>query len=232
MWDELKNQVYKANMLLPKYQLVTFTWGNVSGVDRKNQVFVIKPSGVAYEELRPEDMVVVDFAGKKVEGDLLNPSSDTETHRKLYLEFPQIGGIVHTHSRWATIFAQAWQAVPAYGTTQADYFYGAVPCTRAMTTEEIQNEYEYNTGAVITETFSEISAEQVPGVLVKNHGPFSWGKDAMEAVHNAVVLEEIAMMAFHSRILDPQIPPMPDALLDKHFLRKHGENAYYGQKKV
>ena len=231
MWDELKNQVYKANMLLPKYQLVTFTWGNVSGVDRKNQVFVIKPSGVAYEELRPEDMVVVDFAGKKVEGDL-NPSSDTETHRKLYLEFPQIGGIVHTHSRWATIFAQAGQAVPAYGTTQADYFYGAVPCTRAMTTEEIQNAYEYNTGAVITETFSGISAEQVPGVLVKNHGPFSWGKDAMEAVHNAVVLEEIAMMAFHSRILDPQIPPMPDALLDKHFLRKHGENAYYGQKKA
>ena len=231
MWDELKNQVYKANMLLPKYQLVTFTWGNVSGVDRKNQVFVIKPSGVAYEELRPEDMVVVDFAGKKVEGDL-NPSSDTETHRKLYLEFPQIGGIVHTHSRWATIFAQAGQPIPAYGTTQADYFYGAVPCTRAMTTEEIQNEYEYNTGAVITETFSEISAEQVPGVLVKNHGPFSWGKDAMEAVHNAVVLEEIAMMAFHSRILDPQIPPMPDALLDKHFLRKHGENAYYGQKKA
>ena len=231
MWDELKKQVYNANMLLPKYQLVTFTWGNVSGVDRKNQVFVIKPSGVAYEELRPEDMVVVDFAGKKVEGDL-NPSSDTETHRKLYLEFPQIGGIVHTHSRWATIFAQAGQAVPAYGTTQADYFYGAVPCTRAMTKEEIQNEYEYNTGAVITETFSEISAEQVPGVLVKNHGPFSWGKDAMEAVHNAVVLEEIAMMAFHSRILDPQIPPMPDALLDKHFLRKHGENAYYGQKKA
>ena len=231
MWDELKNQVYKANMLLPKYQLVTFTWGNVSGVDRKNQVFVIKPSGVAYEELRPEDMVVVDFAGKKVEGDL-NPSSDTETHRKLYLEFPQIGGIVHTHSRWATIFAQAGQPVPAYGTTQADYFYGAVPCTRAMSTEEIQNDYEYNTGAVITETFSGISAEQVPGVLVKNHGPFSWGKDAMEAVHNAVVLEEIAMMAFHSRILDPQIAPMPDALLDKHFLRKHGENAYYGQKKA
>ena len=231
MWEELKKQVYKANMLLPKYQLVTFTWGNVSGVDRKNQVFVIKPSGVAYEELSPEDMVVVDFAGEKVEG-ALNPSSDTETHRKLYLEFPQIGGIVHTHSRWATIFAQAGQPVPAYGTTQADYFYGAVPCTRAMTTEEIQNEYEYNTGAVITETFSKISAEQVPGVLVKNHGPFSWGKDAMEAVHNAVVLEEIAMMAFHSRILNPQIPPMPAALLDKHFLRKHGENAYYGQKKA
>lgn len=230
MLEDLKQKVYEANMLLPKHGLITFTWGNVSGIDRESGLFVIKPSGVEYDALRPEDMVVVDLDGNKVEGDL-NPSSDTETHRVLYREFKNIGGIVHTHSRWATTFAQAGQGVRAYGTTQADYFYGEIPCTRDMTEAEIKGAYEYETGVVIAETFKEINPDYVPAVLVKNHGPFTWGTDAFNAVHNAVVLEEVAMMAFHTQMLTGKREPMPLTLLDKHFLRKHGPNAYYGQKK-
>ena len=232
MLEELKKQVYEANMLLPKHNLVTFTWGNVSGIDREKGLFVIKPSGVEYDKLRPEDMVVVDLEGKKVEGDL-NPSSDTETHRVFYRAFPNIGGVVHTHSRWATIFAQAGRGVRAYGTTQGDYFYGEIPCTRDMTSEEIKSAYEYNTGVVAVERFEKygIDPDHVPAVLVKNHGPFTWGTDARNAVHNAVVLEEVAMMAFHTELLVPGVQAMPQVLLDKHFLRKHGPGAYYGQKK-
>ena len=230
MLEELKQQVYEANMLLPKYSLVTFTWGNVSGIDRKKGLFVIKPSGVDYDKMRPENMVVVDLDGNKIEGEL-NPSSDTETHRKLYLDFENIGGIVHTHSRWATTFAQAGQGIHAYGTTQADYFYGEIPCTRDMTAEEIQLDYEYNTGAVIVERFKELSPDHVPGVLVKNHGPFTWGTNAFDAVHNAVVLEEVAMLDFHTQFLTGNCKAMPQLLLDKHFMRKHGPKAYYGQKK-
>ncbi len=230
MLEKLKEEVFAANMLLPKYHLVTFTWGNVSGIDRDKGLFVIKPSGVDYEKMKASDMVVVDLTGKVVEGEL-NPSSDTPTHLKLYQSFPDIGGIVHTHSRWATIFSQAGQPVKAYGTTQADYFYGEVPCTRAMTEEEIENDYEYNTGEVIAERFAELNPNYVPAVLVKNHGPFSWGKDAANAVHNAVVLEEIAMMNFHTEILTGNKNSMPDVLLNKHFMRKHGPKAYYGQKK-
>jgi L-ribulose-5-phosphate 4-epimerase len=228
--EKLKEEVFAANMMLPKYHLVTFTWGNVSGIDRDKGLFVIKPSGVDYEKMKASDMVVVDLTGKVVEGDL-NPSSDTPTHLKLYQSFPDIGGIVHTHSRWATIFSQAGQPVKAYGTTQADYFYGEVPCTRAMTEEEIENDYEYNTGEVIVERFEKLNPNYVPAVLVKNHGPFSWGKDAANAVHNAVVLEEIAMMNFHTEILTGNKNSMPDVLLNKHFMRKHGPKAYYGQKK-
>ena len=232
MLEKLKQKVYEANMMLPKYGLITFTWGNVSGIDRASGLFVIKPSGVEYDKLRPEDMVVVDLEGKKVEGEL-NPSSDTETHRLLYREFPNIGGVVHTHSRWATSFAQAGQGVRAYGTTQGDYFYGEIPCTRDMTAEEIQSAYEYNTGVVIVERFKKygIDPDNVPAVLVKNHGPFCWGADAFNAVHNAVVFEECAFMAFHTQMLTGDRDPMPQVLLDKHFLRKHGPNAYYGQKK-
>ena len=202
MLEELKQKVYEANMLLPKHGLITFTWGNVSGIDRESGLFVIKPSGVEYDVMKPEDMVVVDLDGNKVEGEL-NPSSDTETHRVLYKEFPNIGGVVHTHSRWATTFAQAGQGVRAYGTTQADYFYGEIPCTRDMTPEEIQGEYEYETGRVIVERFKKygIDPDHVPAVLVKNHGPFTWGTDPFNAVHNAVVLEEVAMMAFHTQML-------------------------------
>ena len=232
MLEELKKQVYEANMLLPKHHLVTFTWGNVSGIDREKGLFVIKPSGVDYDLLRPEDMVVVDLEGNKVEGEL-NPSSDTETHRVFYRAFPHIGGVVHTHSRWATIFAQAGRGVRAYGTTQGDYFYGEIPCTRDMTSEEIRSAYEYNTGVVAVERFEKygIDPDHVPAVLVKNHGPFTWGTDAKNAVHNAVVLEEVAMMAVHTEMLVPGVQAMPQVLLDKHFLRKHGPNAYYGQKK-
>ena len=232
MLEELKEKVYEANMLLPKHNLVTFTWGNVSGIDREKGLFVIKPSGVDYEVMKPSDMVVVDLEGNKVEGDL-NPSSDTETHRIFYQEFPDIGGVVHTHSRWATIFAQAGRGVRAYGTTQGDYFYGEIPCTRDMTVEEIQSDYEYNTGVVAVERFEQANLDpnHIPAVLVKNHGPFCWGKDPLNAVHNAVVLEEVAMMAFHTELLMPGVQAMPQALLDKHFLRKHGPNAYYGQAK-
>lgn len=230
MLEQLKEEVYRANMLLPKHNLVTFTWGNVSGIDRESGLFVIKPSGVEYDAMTPDDMVVVNLEGKKIEGKL-NPSSDTETHRVFYQAFPNIGGVVHTHSRWATIFSQAGQSVPAYGTTQGDYFYGEIPCTRDMTVEEIEAAYEYNTGLVAVECFEQlgINPDYVPSILIKNHGPFSWGKGPMAAVHNAVVLEEVAMMAFHTQLLTGDRKPMPSALLDKHFLRKHGANAYYGQ---
>lgn len=200
MLEALKEQVFQANLLLPKYQMVTFTWGNVSGIDREKGLFVIKPSGVEYEEMKASDMVVVDLEGNKVEGDL-NPSSDTATHMALYKAFKNIGGVVHTHSRWATTFAQAGQGIRAYGTTQADYFYGEIPCTRDMTAEEINSAYEYNTGMVIIERFKDLNPDYVPAVLVKNHGPFTWGTDPFNAVHNAVIVEECAMMAFHTQML-------------------------------
>jgi len=228
MLEELKERVFQANLLLPKYKMVTFTWGNVSGIDREKGLFVIKPSGVEYEEMKASDMVVVDLEGHKVEGDL-NPSSDTATHMALYNAFKNIGGVVHTHSRWATTFAQAGQGIRAYGTTQADYFYGEIPCTRDMTAEEINNAYEYNTGLVIIERFKDLNPDYVPAVLVKNHGPFTWGTDPFNAVHNAVIVEECAMMAFHTQMLTGNRESMPQVLLDKHFLRKHGPNAYYGQ---
>ena len=229
MLEELKKQVYEANMLLPAYHLVTFTWGNVSGIDREKGLFVIKPSGVDYDGMRPEDMVVVDLCGKVVEG-RWKPSSDTATHLELYKAFPKCGGIVHTHSRWATTFAQAGMEIPAMGTTQADYFYGAIPCTRPMTDEEIRGAYEKESGKVIVETFQGKDPADIPGVLVCSHGPFAWGTDAMNAVHNAVVMEECAFMDWHAMVINPALGPMQQTLLDKHYLRKHGKNAYYGQK--
>lgn len=231
MLEALKEQVCRANLLLPKYNLVTFTWGNVSGVDREQGLMVIKPSGVDYDGMTPEDMVVVSLeTGKRVEGKW-KPSSDTDTHVALYNAFPGLGGVVHTHSRWATSFAQAGRGIPAYGTTQGDYFYGEIPCTRRMTPEEIAGKYELETGNVIIETYRErgIDPEQVPAALVHSHGPFAWGTDPENAVHNAVVLEECAFMALHALMLEPQLPPMQQELLDKHYLRKHGANAYYGQ---
>lgn len=231
MLEDLKQAVFEANLLLPKYNLVTFTWGNVSGVDREKGLMVIKPSGVEYDTMRPEDMVVVSLkTGEKVEGDL-NPSSDTDTHVVLYNAFPDIGGIVHTHSRWATTFAQAGQGIEALGTTHGDYFYGEIPCTRKMTPEEIGGKYELETGNVIVETFRDKSANDIPAVLVHSHGPFCWGTSPKNAVHNAVVLEELAFMAWHAKMLNPALPPMQQELLDKHYLRKHGANAYYGQGK-
>ena len=232
MLEELKKQVYEAKLMLPKYGLVTYTWGNVSGIDREKGLFVIKPSGVPYEELKAEHMVVVDMDGNKVEGDL-NPSSDTPTHLELYKAFPECGGIVHTHSSWATTFAQACKGIPAFGTTHADYFYGEIPATRLMTKEEIEGAYEKNTGTVIIETFKNrgIDPAAVPGVLVSNHGPFAWGTDADNAVHNDVVLEEVAKMAHRAMTLAPGLPPISQTILDKHYLRKHGANAYYGQGK-
>ncbi len=230
MLESLKKQVLEANLALPKYGLVTFTWGNVSGFDKESGLVVIKPSGVAYEKLTVEDLVVLDLEGNIVEGDL-KPSSDTATHLVLYQNFPSIGGIVHTHSPWATSWAQAGKPIHALGTTQADYFYGTVPCTREMTEEEIQGEYELETGNVIVETFKDIDPMQIPSVLVHSHAPFNWGKDPSEAVHNAVVLEEVAQMNFHTYQINPEIPTMDQVLLDKHYLRKHGANAYYGQKK-
>ena len=231
MLEELKQAVFEANLLLPKYDLVTFTWGNVSGVDREKGLMVIKPSGVEYDTMRAEDMVVVSLkTGEKVEGDL-NPSSDTDTHVVLYNAFPDIGGIVHTHSRWATTFAQAGQGIEALGTTHGDYFYGEIPCTREMTPEEIGGKYELETGNVIVETFRDKSANDIPAVLVHSHGPFCWGTSPKNAVHNAVVLEELAFMAWHAKMLNPALPPMQQELLDKHYLRKHGANAYYGQGK-
>lgn len=231
MLEKLKQEVYEANMLLPHYKLITFTWGNVSGVDREKGLMVIKPSGVEYDTMKPEDMVVVDLkTGKKVEGDL-NPSSDTDTHVVLYNAFPNIKGVVHTHSRWATTFAQAGMGIPALGTTHADYFYGEIPCTRKMTNREINGKYELETGMVITETFENINPDEIPSVLVHSHGPFSWGTDPFNAVHNAVVLEELAFMAWHNLMMNPKLPSMQQELLDKHYLRKHGKNAYYGQKK-
>ena len=228
MLEALKQQVLEANLLLPKYNLVTFTWGNVSGIDRESGLFVIKPSGVAYDGMSLEDMVVVDLDGRVVEGKR-KPSSDTATHIELYKAFPKCGGIVHTHSRWATTFAQAGMDIPAMGTTQADYFYGAIPCTRPMTDEEIRGEYEKETGKVIVETFLDRDPAAIPGVLVCSHGPFAWGTDAMNAVHNAVVMEEVAFMDWHAIVLNPVLEPMQQTLLDKHYLRKHGANAYYGQ---
>lgn len=230
MLENLKELVCKANLELPKYGLVTFTWGNVSAIDKETGLVVIKPSGVEYDTMKPEDMVVVDLDGKVVEGKY-KPSSDTPTHVALYKAFPSIGGIVHTHSRWATTFAQSKMGIPALGTTHGDYFYGEIPCTRLMTPEEINGEYEKETGNVIIETLrlKGIDPSQVPAALVASHGPFAWGKDAMEAVHNAVVLEEVAFMAFHCLQLNRDTEPMQQELLDKHYLRKHGANAYYGQ---
>lgn len=229
MLEALKKLVCKANLELPKYGLVTFTWGNVSGVDREKGLMVIKPSGVEYDAMTAEDMVVVSLStGEKVEGKW-KPSSDTATHIALYNAFSNLGGIVHTHSRWATSFAQAGMGIPAYGTTHGDYFYGEIPCTRPMSAVEINGDYERETGNVIVETFQNRSVDEIPAVLVHSHGPFAWGKDPLNAVHNAVVLEELAFMAFHTRQLNPDIAPMQQELLDKHYLRKHGKNAYYGQ---
>lgn len=228
MLEDLKQEVYEANMELPKRGLITYTWGNVSGIDREKGLIVIKPSGVEYEVLKPEDLVVLDLEGNQIEGKY-KPSSDTPTHIELYKAFPEIGGVVHTHSPWATTWAQAGKSIPAYGTTHADYFYGEIPCARGLTTKEIQNDYEKNTGLVIIETFKDKNPLEVPGVLCTNHGPFTWGKNAEEAVHNAVVLEEVAKMAFNTRQLEAHIEAMPQVLMDKHFLRKHGSNAYYGQ---
>ena len=229
MLEELKKSVCEANLSLPKYGLVTFTWGNVSAVDPEWKYMVIKPSGVEYDAMTPEDMVVVSIeTGKRVEGKW-KPSSDTDTHLALYRAFPGIGGIVHTHSRWATSFAQAGVPILAQGTTQGDYFYGAIPCTRKMTPEEIGGRYELETGNVIIETFRGIDPMSIPAVLVNSHGPFAWGTDANNAVHNAVVMEECAFMNFHAQMLNPELKSMQQELLDKHFLRKHGANAYSGQ---
>lgn len=228
MLEKLKEQVFEANLDLVKHKLVVFTWGNVSGIDRETELVVIKPSGVSYDKMKPKDMVVLNLHGKVIEGDL-KPSSDAATHLVLYRQFKNIGGVVHTHSEWATSWAQAGKGIPAIGTTHADYFYGEIPCTRKMTRAEIEGEYELETGKVIIERFTDIDPDQIPGVLVNNHGPFTWGTDADNAVHNAVVLEEVAKMAFRSLILNPETT-MDQVLLDKHFLRKHGKNAYYGQK--
>ncbi|MBQ2733423.1 MAG: L-ribulose-5-phosphate 4-epimerase [Clostridia bacterium] len=230
MLEELKKEVLAANLALVKHGLVVFTWGNVSGIDREKGLVVIKPSGVSYDTMTAEDMVVVDLqTGKPVEGKW-KPSSDTPTHLVLYRVFPTLGGIVHTHSRFATAWAQAGRGIPAYGTTHADYFYGEIPCTRKMTADEINGEYELETGNVIVERFGNISAEDVPAVLVHSHGPFAWGTDPDNAVHNAVVLEELALMALHTEMLSPNVSIMQKELLDRHYLRKHGKNAYYGQK--
>lgn len=230
MLEELKQAVYEANLLLPKYNLVTFTWGNVSGIDREKGLFVIKPSGVEYDKLKPEDMVVVDLNGNKVEG-RYKPSSDTPTHTVLYNRFPEIGGIVHTHSEWATSWAQAGRDIPCYGTTHADYIYGEIPCVRNLTKKEIEEAYEKNTGVIIADEFERRQKDciAVPAVLCKNHGVFTWGKDAFEAVHNAVVTEEVAKMAARCEWLNPNVKSAPQELQDKHYYRKHGKNAYYGQ---
>ena len=229
MLEQLKEQVCQANLLLSAHGLVTFTWGNVSGIDREKELVVIKPSGVSYDDMRSADMVVVELGtGKVVEGKL-KPSSDTPTHRELYQAFPSIGGVVHTHSRWATSFAQAGCGLAALGTTHADYFYGEIPCTRRMTPAEINCEYEKATALVIKETFQGKDPVAIPAVLVFSHGPFAWGKEALDAVHSAVVVEEIAFMNFQTLLLNPGLPPMQQDLLDKHYRRKHGANAYYGQ---
>ncbi|MCY8932589.1 L-ribulose-5-phosphate 4-epimerase [Bacillus atrophaeus] len=228
MLETLKKEVLTANLKLQEHQLVTFTWGNVSGIDRENERIVIKPSGVEYSELTADDLVVLNLDGEIIEGSL-KPSSDTPTHLYLYQAFPNIGGIVHTHSHWATSWAQSGRDIPALGTTHADYFDSAIPCTREMYDEEIVKDYEHNTGKVIAETFKNQKYEQVPGVLVNNHGPFCWGTDALNALHNAVVLETVAEMAFHSIMLNQNISPINTVLHEKHFYRKHGANAYYGQ---
>ena len=230
MLEELKKKVYEANILLPKYGLVTFTWGNVSEIDRESGLFVIKPSGVDYDVMTPEDMVVMDLNGKKIEGEM-NPSSDMPTHLELYKAWKDIGGIVHTHSSYATSWAQAGRGIPCYGTTHADYFYGEIPCARCLTKDEIAEAYEENTGHLIVEEFARLKKDPaaVPAVLCKNHGVFTWGKNGMEAVHNAVVTEEVAKMAYRCEVINPQIKPAPQELQDKHYYRKHGANAYYGQ---
>ena len=231
MLEELKKQVFEANLLLPQYGLVTFTWGNVSGIDWEKGLVVIKPSGVPYEGMDPEDMVIVDLEGRIVEGKW-KPSSDTATHLELYKAFPEIGGIVHTHSSYATSWAQAGRDVPCYGTTHADYFYGDIPCLLCMTPTEIEKAYERNTGLLIVSEFARLHLDPaaMPVCLCKNHGPFAWGKDAHEAVRNAVVLEEVAKMAYLAEQINPSAQPAPQALQDKHYFRKHGKNAYYGQR--
>lgn len=228
MLEQLKNKVFEANMELPRRGLVTYTWGNVSGIDRESGLVVIKPSGVSYDTMTPEDMVVVDLEGRRVEG-RWKPSSDTLTHTALYRAFPELGGIVHTHSTWATSWAQAARSIPCYGTTHADYFYGTIPCARPLTPEETEENYEGNTGKVIIETFRDRNCLYVPGVLCANHGPFAWGKDPAEAVHNAVVLEEVAKMAALTELIGGRPGTAPRHIQDKHFYRKHGANAYYGQ---
>ena len=232
MLDELKKQVYEANLLLPKYGHVTFTWGNVSAIDRETGLVVIKPSGVEYDKLTPQNMVVVDLLGNVVEGDY-RPSSDTATHIELYKAFDKIGGVVHTHSSYATSWAQSGRGIPCYGTTHADYFYGEIPCVRCLNEKEIEDAYEENTGHLIVNEFERLKKdpEAVAAVLCKNHGPFAWGKDAFEAVHNAVVLEEVAKMAYCTEIINTSVNPAPQELQDKHYYRKHGANAYYGQNK-
>lgn len=231
MLEELKRQVCEANLELPRRGLVTYTWGNVSGIDRERSLVVIKPSGVSYEDLTPDMLVVLDLNGNRIEGSL-NPSSDTKTHLELYKAYPALGGVVHTHSTYAVAFAQARRDLPALGTTHADYFYGPVPCTRELTPAEVDEDYERNTGKVIVETFSArgIDPVHVPGVLCASHGPFTWGKDPAQAVYHAVVLEEVARMALLTLTIDPTAAPAPQHVLDKHFLRKHGPGAYYGQK--
>lgn len=228
MLEELKKKVCEANLLLPKYGLVTFTWGNVSAVDRASGMMVIKPSGVEYDTMQPDDMVIVSLKTGEVREGRYRPSSDTPTHLELYKAFKEVGGIVHTHSPWAASFAQAGRGVVPYGTTQGDYFYGEIPCTREMTDEEVKGDYELETGRVIVECCKEYA--NIPAVLVANHGPFVWGKDCFEAVHNSVVLEELSAMAWITKTLNPNVGVMPQRLLDKHFFRKHGANAYYGQK--
>ena len=230
MLEELKKKVYEANMLLPKYGLVTFTWGNVSAIDRETGYFVIKPSGVDYEIMKPEDMVVMDLEGNRVEG-RYKPSSDTPTHLELYKAFPEIGGIVHTHSSYATSWAQTGRSIPCYGTTHADYFYGDIPCTRELSKDEVMEAYELNTGKVIIETIEKLGYDPmaIPGIVVKNHGPFAWGTSPANAVYNAVVMEKVAEMDIKTLLLNPQAE-MKQYVLDKHYMRKHGPNAYYGQK--
>lgn len=230
MLEELKKQVYEANMLLPAYKLITFTWGNVSGIDREKGLFVIKPSGVEYDELKPEDMVVLDLEGNVVEGDY-RPSSDTATHMVIYNAFPDVMGVVHTHSPYATSWAQAGRSIPCYGTTHADYFYGEIPCLRCLNADEIRDAYEENTGKLIVNEFKRMNIDPVatPAALCKNHGVFAWGRDAVDAVHSAVVVEEVAKMAFMTELINRDVSPAPAELQDKHYFRKHGANAYYGQ---
>ena len=232
MLENLRKAVYEANMELPRRNLVTYTWGNVSGIDREKGLVVIKPSGVEYEELSPDNLVILNLDGQVVEGDL-NPSSDTKTHLELYKAFPQIGGIVHTHSPHAVGWAQAGRDIPCYGTTHADYFYGPIPCARSLTEQEVAEDYEMNTGKVIAETFAQrgLNPVHVPAVICRSHGSFAWGRDAAQAVYHAVVLEEVARMALYTIAVDPDAAPAPQHVQDKHFMRKHGPNAYYGQKK-
>ncbi|MGE5552186.1 MAG: L-ribulose-5-phosphate 4-epimerase [Bacteroidota bacterium] len=229
MLEDLRREVLAANLELAAKNLVAYTFGNASGIDRRAGLFAIKPSGVPYEDLTAEMLVIVDLDGRVVEG-RLNPSSDMPTHLELYRSFAAIGGVVHTHSKWATAWAQARLSLPCFGTTHADYFYGEVPCTRPLTDEEINGAYEVNAGRVIVERFRDLECMQVPGVLVAGHGPFTWGKDAMQAAHHSVILEDLARMGAIARQLNPALGAIPQTLLDRHFMRKHGRNAYYGQK--